>query len=142
MRHDTYTVEIDRKEVYVFHQSAGYEQGITLGEYDALIVALIRGRERYKLERMNLDNTDAPDEEQPEWGKQYGTPAHTPAPDTVTYTVKWQVNEEDGERADEGEVDFDEARRIVAYSNERWVGLNHWAVGTDGSIIGYVGAPK
>jgi len=139
MRHDTYTVEVDQKEVYVFHQSAGYEEGITLGEYDALIVALIRGRERYKLERMNLDNTDTPDEEQPEWGKQYDEPA--PVADPVTYTVHWQSNYGLGEVDFEG-VDFKTATERIQSLNETWSGINHWAVGPDGSIIGRVGAPE
>ena len=67
------------------------------------------------------------------------TPA--PAADTVTYMVKWQGRHDTGVDA-EG-IGKAEAADMVQYQNKLWLpDINHWAVGTDGSIIGYVGAPK
>jgi hypothetical protein len=142
MRHDTYTVEIDRRSVYVYHAADGRENGgVTLGEYDALIVSLIRMRDQYLLERMAVECTDTPDEEQPEWGNKYDTPAHTPAPKPVTYTIMWR-SAGGVIGSDEEDLSFDDATTFVERRNRKYEFFNHWAEGTDGSIIGYVGAPK
>jgi len=69
--------------------------------------------------------------------------APSPAPaDTVTYTVYWQ-----GRRSrawvDGGGTGrpYAEALDKVLSGNSTFKNLNHWAIGTDGSIIGRVGAP-
>ena len=68
--------------------------------------------------------------------------APEPAPaDTVTYTVYWQGRVYSGVDA-EG-VTRNEALDLVLFGNTQWRrAINHWAVGTDGSIIGRVGAPE
>jgi len=68
--------------------------------------------------------------------------APSPAPaDTVTYTVYWQGKYGDMDIDVEG-VTYSEAASLIEAGNERWSAINHWAIGTDGSIIGRVGAPK
>jgi hypothetical protein len=68
MRTDHYTVNINRRGVRVYHADDPENGDITYGEMLALIAALTRQLPQYKLERMAIECTDAPDEEQPEWG--------------------------------------------------------------------------
>ena len=66
-----------------------------------------------------------------------------PAPAPVTYTVKWQAML--GRNVYASGVTHAEALDMVMSFNANHEGMgfiNHWAEGTDGSIIGYVGAPK
>ena len=68
--------------------------------------------------------------------------APEPAPaGPVTYTVMWQGSEYSG--VDAKGVTRDEAIELILHESIKWRGaINHWAVGTDGSIIGRVGAPE
>lgn len=66
---------------------------------------------------------------------------HEPAPvaDPVTYTVMWQGRDTGTDAEGISKV---EAADMVRWQNELWFPtINHWAVGSDGSIIGRVGAP-
>lgn len=136
MRTDHYRVTVNKRGIDVV-QDSGLSEGdpLTIAEYDALIFALSKWRDHYAsrgdVERASAESTSR----LPEWG----TPA--PTPDTVTYMVKWQGRHDTGVDA-EG-IGKAEAADMVQYQNKLWLpDINHWAVGSDGSIIGYVGAPK
>ena len=61
--------------------------------------------------------------------------------DPVTYTVRWHGTDTSG--TDAQWLTEQSARDMVYHSNIQWgAGINHWAEGSDGSVIGYVGKPK
>ena len=66
---------------------------------------------------------------------------NTPADSPVTYTVRWHGTDTSG--TDAQWLTEQSARDMVYHSNIQWgAGINHWAEGSDGSVIGYVGKPK
>ena len=61
--------------------------------------------------------------------------------DPVTYTVWWHGTAVWG--IDAQWLTEESARDMVSHSNIKWgAQINHWAEGSDGTIIGYVGKPK
>lgn len=136
MRTDHYRITVNKRGIDVV-QDSGLDAGepITIAEYDALIFALSKWRDHYAsrgdVERVSSESTSR----LPEWGNQ----APAPAPDTVTYTVMWQGRDTGTDAEGISKV---EAADMVRWQNELWFPtINHWAVGSDGSIIGRVGAP-
>jgi hypothetical protein len=134
MRTDHYRITVNKRGIDVV-QDSGLGEGdpLTVAEYDALIFALSKWRDQYAsrgdVERVSAESTNR----LPEWGN----PA--PAPDTVTYTVMWRGRRDTGVDA-EG-IGRAEAADVVQHQNELWFpNINHWAIGSDGSIIGRVGA--
>ena len=136
MRTDHYRITVNKRGIDVV-QDSGLDAGepITIAEYDALIFALSKWRDHYA-SRGDVERVSSESKSRlPEWGN------HAPAPDTVTYTGTWQSHYGLGDVDFEG-LDFERATERIKSLNAAWGAINHWAIGTDGSIIGYVGAPK
>lgn len=136
MRTDHYRITVNKRGIDVV-QDGGLATGepLTIAEYDALIAALSKWRNEYaarpEVERVSAESTSR----LPEWGDD-GKDG-----DPVMYTVMWQGNSGNAEVEQVG-LDKTTADDRVHFGNIKWAGhVNHWAVGTDGSIIGRVGAP-
>ena len=134
MRTDQYLITINKRGVKVEQDwNSPLSKPIPMADYDALIVALQRWRDDHQkqVDYWGVEEPTIP----PEW--------HDPAPvaDPVTYTVYWEgLTTKDIEA--EG-ITRSEATEMVCDKNSVWLPfVNHWAVGTDGSIIGRVGAPE
>lgn len=138
MRTDQYLITINKRGAKVEQDWNGpLSKPIPMADYDALIAALQRWRDDHQkqVDYWGVEEPTSP----PEWHE----PAPAPMTNPVTYTVKWQGRSSYERVEPDGvSIPHDEAVERVQAGNLIFKNLNHWAIGTDGSIIGYVGAPK